>query len=431
MTKLPFEAFLALRYLRPRRTFVSVITIISILGVMLGVAVLIVVISVMSGFDREWKARILGFNAHMKVFQTDDLQGEQAPLENFREIRQLVASNALVRGVSPFVRGQVLVKTQPPEGVSPKVLAPVLLGIDPDHEGDVSVLPESIVAGEFDVEGRGLLIGSEFARGMRLRVGDRVAIYSPGSLEKMERLRGTEEEVAVMASEFTVRGIFDVGFGEYNSMIVAASLEGAQELYDMGEDAVHGLQVKLADAFYSEKVRQQLVPQLGAGYYVQTWQEENPQIFDALAVEKNMMFYLLFFIMIVAAFGIVNSQITFVVQKTQEIGILKALGANNRQVLWLFLSQSVVVGVLGVALGLGFGLLALAYRNDFLRLMNQVTGFELLPAAIYQIYELPASIEPRDIALICGTAFVTCVLAGLFPAWKASRLQPVEALRYE
>ena len=143
------------------------------------------------------------------------------------------------------------------------------------------------------------------------------------------------------------------------------------------------------------------------------------------------MFYVLFFNMIVAAFGIVNCQITFVVQKTREIGILKALGASGRQILWLFLSQSLVVGVLGVGLGFGAGRLALAYRNEFLAFMRNVTHSDLLPASVYHVYELPASIRPGDIAFICGTAFVTCVLAGLFPAWKASRLQPVEALRHE
>ena len=209
------------------------------------------------------------------------------------------------------------------------------------------------------------------------------------------------------------------------------SLKNAQLLYEFDENSVHGLQVMLRDPFQAEAVRKQLAVALGPNFKIITWPEESPEIFNALAVEKNMMFFLLFFIMIVAGFGIVNCQITFVVQKTREIGILKALGANNRQVLWLFLSQSVVVGILGVGLGLATALLALNYRNEFLAFMNRVTGRELLPASIYQIYELPASIEPMDVAIICGTAFLTCVLAGLFPAWKASRLQPVEALRYE
>jgi lipoprotein-releasing system permease protein len=430
MSRLPFEAFLALRYLRPRRTFVSVITIISILGVTLGVAVLIVVISVMSGFDREWRDRILGFNAHLKVYKTNSLNAEQAPLENYAAVAAVIKSNKLVKGVAPFITGQVLMKTQPPEGINPKSRAPVLLGIDPEAEKTVSVLPTNIVSGEFDVEGNGLLIGSDLARSLDLTVGDRVAVYSPGKLEKMERTRGTTNEMAVLADEFVVRGVFDVGFADYNSMFIVTSLENAQHLYDFAEGAVHGLQVKLDDAFLANAVRAQLNSSLGRGFLLETWDEENPQIFSALATEKSMMFILLFFIMIVAGFAIINSQITFVVQKTQEIGILKALGGNNTQVLWIFLSQSLIVGFFGVLSGFGLAMFAVRYRNGLLEVLRK-TGFDPLPSSIYKIYELPAAVEPKEVLIICGAAFGACVLAGLFPAWKASRLQPVEALRYE
>ncbi len=430
MSRLPFEAFLALRYLRPRRTFVSVITVISIIGVMLGVAVLIIVISVMSGFDQEWRSRILGFNAHLKITQVDPANGQYLALTNFDSIRRIVSSNQSVTGVAPFITGQVLLQTQPSQG-NPKFLAPLLRGIDPKLEAGVSVLPKSIVAGEFDLTGKGLVVGSEFARGMDLRIGDRVAVYSPSSIQKLYETRRNPDAEKPMAEEFIIRGVFDVGYGEYNASIVATSLQKAQELWEFDENSVHGLQVMLRDPFQAEVVRNELKGRLGPNFNILTWPEENPTIFNALAVEKNMMFFLLFFIMIVAGFGIVNCQITFVVQKTREIGILKALGANNRQILWIFLSQSVVVGVLGVGLGFGIAMLALGYRNEFLAFMNRAVGFELLPAAIYQIDKLPASIQPGDVSIICGTAFITCVLAGLFPAWKASRLQPVEALRYE
>jgi lipoprotein-releasing system permease protein len=181
----------------------------------------------------------------------------------------------------------------------------------------------------------------------------------------------------------------------------------------------------------ADAVAEQLRPVLGNSLTVQTWKEQSPDIFNALATEKNMMFFLLFFIMIAAAFGIVSYQITFVVQKTREIGILKALGANNRQILCIFLSQSIVVGLLGVGLGFAAGMLALHYRNPFLILMRRVTHLDLLPSSVYHVYDLPASIQTQDVVVICGTAFAACVLAGLFPAWKASRLQPVEALRHE
>jgi lipoprotein-releasing system permease protein len=426
MSRLPFEAFLALRYLRPRRTFVSVITVISIIGVSLGVAVLIVVIAVMSGFDEEWRQRMLGFNAHINVY---DARG--SGLGHYEDLMKQIASNPNVVGVSPFIRDKVVVRTEPANGGVSRIDGLLLLGIDAKTQGSVSVLPQSIVRGSFDLSDQGMLIGREVARSMGLDVGDRVAVYSRRTLEKAMPTPGRTNIENVLPEEYKVRGIFDVGFPDYNASIIVTSLEDAREVEQFPEGMVWGLQVKLRDAFSAEAAARQLQAKLGDALDFRTWQQDSPAIFDALAVEKNMMFYLLFFIMIVAAFGIVNCQITFVVQKTREIGILKALGASRAQVLWLFLSQSMVVAVLGVGLGFGLALLALTYRNEFLRFMRDVTHSELLPASIYQVYELPSSIQTGDVALICGTALVACVLAGLFPAWKASRLQPVEALRYE
>lgn len=424
MSRLPFEAFLALRYLRPRRTFVSVITLISIVGVMLGVAVLIVVIAVMSGFDQEWRTRILGFNAHLKVFQQGGF------VRDYPKVMKTVSMNSRVKGVAPFVVGPVLVPSTSDEDNS-HFAVPALLGIDPVAQATVSVLPKSIQAGTFDVSFNRVLIGSEFAANMGLHVDDRLNVYSPTTVGQLKKARDDKEARAILPEELKVSGIFDVGYNEFNANFIVVSVEKAQEMYQLPEDAVHGLQVMLTDPFQANLARKEMLAVLGPNYFIKTWPEERPELFNALKTEKNMMFFLLFFIMIVAAFGIVNSQITFVVQKTREIGILKALGSNNRQILALFLSQSVVVGVLGVGCGYGLAMLALTYRNEFLRFMNNVTGYELLPAAIYQIYELPAVIEAMDVSIICGTAFITCVLAGIFPAWKASRLQPVEALRHE
>jgi lipoprotein-releasing system permease protein len=426
MSRLPFEAFLALRYLRPRRTFVSVITVISIIGVLLGTAVLIVVIAVMSGFDQQWRDTILGFNAHLKVYAAEQDQS----LTNYETILRIVAANPDVIGVSPFIRTIVLLKTEPEDGPS-RLYPPHLVGVDPESVGRVNILPSRIVAGSFDLADNGLLVGRDFASRMGLDVGSRVAIYSSSSVEKMQAGIGKTNAEVLLPEDFTIRGIFDVGFPDYNSEVIVTSLEDARELLKMPDNTAQALQVKLRDPFQAEKVKAALEKVLPRDLKVYTWKEENPDIFNALAVEKNTMFFVLFFIMIVAAFGIVNCQITFVVQKTREIGILKALGAGGRQILWLFLSQSLVVAVLGVGLGFGTAMLALAYRNDFLAFLRNVTHSEVLPASIYHVYDLPASIQAGDVAFICGTAFVTCVLAGLFPAWKASRLQPVEALRHE
>jgi lipoprotein-releasing system permease protein len=424
MSGLPFELLLALRYLRPKRTFVSVITLISVLGVTLGVAVLIIVISVMTGFDHDLREKIVGFNPHVRVMA----EGKRT-LHNYSAVMRQIATNAQVKAVTPYVQGQVLLETQPEAGSS-EVAAPYLRGIDAKLEAQISTLPTNIVRGKFDVSDRGLLIGSEFAGNMGLSVGDRVLIYSPSELKKLRENRDKEGEKTVLPDEYEVRGIFDVGHFEYNASFVVTSLEDAQELYVLG-DHVHGLTVALKDPDEAPAVKQDLMRALGPDFEIRTWMEENASFLSALVVEKNMMFYLLFFIMIVAALCILSALITFVVQKTREIGMLKALGATDLQVSGLFLSQSGFVGVVGVCIGFGLGMLALAYRNEFLHFMNRVTGWELFPASIYIFTGLPALIIPRDIVIICGSALLICLLGGLIPAWRAGRLKPVEALRYE
>jgi len=249
-------------------------------------------------------------------------------------------------------------------------------------------------------------------------------------LEKMEKRQGKPDAEAVLPDDYTVNGIFDVGYFEYNANIVVTSLENAQDLYNL-DDNVHGLMVMLRDPYQAPQVRRELLAALGPGYNISTWTEENSGILNALLVEKNVMFYLLFFIVLVAALCILSAQITFVVQKTREIGMLKALGASNLQISGVFLSQSAIIGVLGVISGYGLGMLALTYRNEFLHFMNRLTGFELFPASIYGFGDLPAVIDPHDIAIICGLSFVICIFGGVLPAIRAGRLKPVEALRYE
>jgi lipoprotein-releasing system permease protein len=426
MSGLPFELMLALRYLRPKRTFVSIITLISIIGVTLGVAVLIIVISVMAGFDHQLRDRILGFNAHLRV-QKD------VPLSNYAEVMKKISENPEVKGVAPYVIGQVMVQTEPEKG-SPRILFPVVRGIDPAAESKVTVLLSSIIEGTNDVRGNRILVGHEFARKMGIKVGDQLEIYSMRDFKHVHELlkknKRQEVDEGFLATEFEVSGIFDVGYFEFNDLFIICSLANAQDMHDLG-DEIQGLMVMLHQPQKVQQVRRQLGPVLGEGFYIATWEEENSGILDALLVEKNVMFYLLFFIMIVAAFGITSALITFVVQKTREIGILKALGASSRQIVWIFFSQSLLVGVVGVVAGLGVGLVAVAYRNEFLFLLRRLTGFRLFPEEIYNFRELPALTDPSDIAIICGGSLLICLLAGLFPAWNAGRLRPVDALRHE
>ncbi len=426
MLRLPFELMLALRYLRPKRTFVSVITLIAVIGVTLGVTVLIVVIAVMTGFGEQLRERLLGFNPHLTVRQVG------ANLTEYRDIVERVTRNPGVLAAAPMVEGPVLLE-RPAEGGS-MVLTPIVRGVDRVAGRDVTALLDKIRLGTNDLRGNGILLGWELAKELNASPGDLVNILPPGLAQRMlsqaRRNADGRTDEAFLPTEFVVRGIFDAGFYEYNVAYVATSLSNAQDLYSL-DDAVHGVMVMLKDPMAATLVRRELSLELGPEYRVTTWMEEKGEILEAVAVEKKVMFIVLFFVMIVAAFGITSTLITFVVQKTREIGVLKALGCTRWQVSWLFLSQSVFVGLIGVASGFVLGMLAVRYRNEFLDLMRRVTGLELFPASIYGFGQLPARIDPMDVGLICGSALVICLLAGLLPAWNAGRLQPVEALRHE
>ena len=430
MSRLPFELFLALRYLRPKRTFVSIITLISILGVALGVAVLIIVISVMSGFDHDLREKILGFSANLTVTEAG------TAMKNYRQVAAVIAENKNVRGVSPFVFGPVLVETEGDTNRPSLQDAPMLRGVDPKTEGQVSKLAQEILpGGTFDLSGRGLVVGKDFAENMQLEVGDTLSIYSIREIKKLKQAREHKQDLAILPDDYEVRGIFDAGYYEYDARVIVCSLANAQDLYDL-DGAVHGLFVTLDDPYQAETVKTQLEQTLNSKiddgtFYAESWMDQNSGILSALVVEKNVMFYLLFFIVLVAALCILSAQITFVIQKTREIGMLKALGATKLQISGIFLGQSAIIGVIGVAAGYGLGMLAVAYRNEFLHFMRQATGWELFPAKVYGFGELPALITPRDLVVICVSSFVICVLGGLLPAVRAGRLEPVEALRYE
>ena len=424
MSKLPFELMMALRYLRPKRTFVSIITVISIIGVALGVAVLIIVISVMNGYDHDLRQRILGFAAHLTITQVD------STISDYEAVSGIISQNDHVRGVAPFVMGPVLVETQGDTNRPALQFAPTIRGVDPKLEPKISELPSKVIFGNFDVSGHGIVVGADFADRLQLSLGDHLSIYSAREFKKMKEAFDSKKSEAILPGDYEVRGIFSVGYYDYDANIVIVSLENAQDMYDLG-DSVHGLFVTLDDPYKAPLVQAQLTNTLGPNFVVKTWMGQNSAILGALVVEKSMMYYITFFIVIVASFGITCTLITFVILKTREIGIMKAVGASNFQVMLIFVTQSVIVSIVGVASGLGLGLFALHVRNDFLHLMNRLMGMDMFNAQVYGFGELPALINPGDIAIICGGALVICLMAAILPAHYASKMNPVEALRYD
>lgn len=425
--RLPLELALALRYLRPKRTFVSVITVLCILGVAIGVAVLIIVISVMSGFHRELREKLIGFEAHLKVGQVGK------PLTDWEDVADRVRAFPGVRGVAPFIQGQVLLQTQPDSlGRNTQSAAPFVRGLDTVLEAEVSVLTESVVRGDFDLSGQGLVVGSTLAYNLGLEVGDTVAVYTTRAIDQMlASIKRGDPEVRV-AENFTVQGVFQVGFDQIDASFVGISLWNAQDMFAM-DDAVSGLTVMLhdSDPANTYRIQRELEELLGLDYRTLSWMESNGELLGAVEVEKDVMLIILFFVMVVAAFCIVCSQIAFVIRKTRDIGILKGLGASHGQVVSVFLLQSFSVGCLGVIAGLGAGLFGVAVRNEFLHWMRTLTGRELFPQSIYHFSSLPALVLPGDLLLICGISLGMCLLAGVIPAWIAASLKPVQALRNE
>jgi lipoprotein-releasing system permease protein len=429
--KLPFSLFLALRYLKPKRTFLSIITLISILGVTLGVTVLILVISVMTGFDRELRRKVVDFDAHILV-------GTEGVLRDWRTLKAKIDNTPGVVATAPYIQGPVIAEFQNQR------TTPLIRGIDPAEEERVIPLRKFIKYGKLDLEGESAVLGIELARNLRISVGDKLTIYSPGNvgeildqIKKLENAKGDEEKQAIdklrdviLPKELTVTGIFETGHYLHDSGYLLVPVYVGQELYGLG-DALHGITVRTDNPYSAERVKQTIEQFLEPPEYAQTWIDMNSQFFEAVRLERTVMYFLLLFIVVVAAFGIMSTLITVTVQKRREIGIVKALGANIAQIIWVFLGQGTIVGLFGTLTGLGLGMTLIRYRNEFSHWLASTFHIEVFPREVYQFSSIPAEVIPRDVAIICITAFFICSIAALIPAYFAARLDPVKALRYE
>jgi lipoprotein-releasing system permease protein len=427
--RLPFTYFLALRYLKPKRTFLSLITLISILGVVLGISVLIIVISVMTGFERELQRKIIGFDADVLISGNEVMNNWREILDRTRKAQGVVAA-------APFAQGRVVVQFQNHRAV------PWLRGIDPELEQSVANLKQFLVAGEFDLSGDNGIIGSELASTLGVSIGDTVEIYSPhdmGELQKAldeaegkpdnhQQLKRVRELILPM--DITITGMFNSGRYAYDSDYIIVPLHIMQEAYSLG-GGVHGIAVRTSDPFTADKVRDRLNRFIEPPFQAVTWIDQNRELFDAIRIERTTMFFVLIFVVIVAAFGIMSTLITSTVQKTREIGLLKALGAQMTQIMWIFLAQGMIVGFFGTLIGLSSGIALVQYRNQVRDFLAATFHIELFPAAVYQFSEIPAEIVPRDVFVICVSGFLICSIAALVPAYFAARLDPVKALRFE
>ena len=429
--KLPFSFFLALRYLKPKRTFLSIITLISVLGVTLGVTVLILVISVMTGFDRELRQKVIDFDAHILVTSED-------VLKDWRPLKAQIDKLPGVVATAPYVQGPVIVEFQG------RRLAPMIRGIDPQQEESVIPLRKFVKYGKLDLGSESVVLGIDLARKLQISVGEKLTIYSPGNLgqildgiKKLENAKGDQEKDAVdelrdviLPKELTVTGIFETGHYVHDSEFLLVPLYIGQELYGL-DDSLHGITVKTNNPYDAERVKEEIQPLLKLPQFAETWIDMNRQYFEAVRLERTVMFFLLFFIVVVAAFGIMSTLITVTVQKRREIGIVKALGANISQIIWVFLGQGTVVGFFGTLTGLGLGMTLIRYRNEFSHWLASTLHIEIFPREVYQFSEIPAQVVPYDVTVICISAFLICAIAALIPAYFAARLDPVKALRYE
>jgi lipoprotein-releasing system permease protein len=424
-----FSLFLALRYLKPKRTFLSIITLVSILGVTLGIMVLILVISVMTGFEQELRRKVIGFDAHVIV-------SNGGVLENWEATAEQAMKNPHVKAAAPFVQGPVIVEYQN------RRLAPKIRGVDAELERKVVNVADFIVDGSYDLDGNKTVIGSELARELGVGIGENVTIFSPGNfnqiLDELDRIQRSGEKSTdvsalkqmILPTELEVAGIFESGRYLYDSEFLLVPLHIGQELYNLGGGA-HGLALATTDPYLANSVRDELNASLQRPQFAMSWIDMNKQIFDAIRMERNVMFFLLMFIILVAAFGIMNTLITVTVQKTREIGVMKALGAQTHQIIGVFVAQGMIVGVFGTLTGLTMGITMVQYRNEVSRFLSSALNIEIFPASVYQFSEIPAEIVPSDVVLICVSAFAICSLAALIPAWFAARLDPVKALRHE
>lgn len=400
------ESFIAKRYLKARREgFLSVISIIAILGVVVGVGAIIVVLSVMNGFHTELQHRILGVTPHIIVTRYYN-----KPIKDYRPLVSKLNQFKEIEGAAPFIYAKTFIKSEKgADGI-------LVRGVVPEMEQRITDISKSMVAGKFSFENDGIVLGIELAHNLGVWVGDKVVVASPtgftptpfGNIPKFKK--------------YTVRGIFDSGMFDFNASLAYFSLSELQSLLGMGS-SVTGVEVHTKDIYKAPKLAKRITKTLGYPFRALDWITLNKNLFAALKLEKVVTFIVLTLIVIVAAFNIIATLIMLVVKKTREIGILKAMGTTSNEINKIFISVGLFIGIIGTSIGAGLGFLISWLLNKY--------QFIKLPGDVYFIRNLPVRMELSDFIIICAAAILISFIATIYPARKAAQLPPVEAIRYE
>ncbi|MDD1621200.1 MAG: lipoprotein-releasing ABC transporter permease subunit [Methylococcaceae bacterium] len=412
----PLILYIGLRYTRAKRRtqFISFITLTSVLGIALGVTALITVLSVMNGFEAELRERILGMTAHSTV------TGRFGQLEDWRTLAERTHTMPHVEGAAPFIHGQVMVNSDQ------QVSGTLLQGVLPEYEPKVSEVSEKmkfgsmndLVPGEF-----GIILGVELANYLGVMIGDKVTVITP-------QINSTPAGILPRLKRFTVVGIFQVGMSEYDRNMAMIHLDDAAKLFRI-EPAVTGLRLKLDDVLNAPRITQALADTLGDEYRVSDWTKAHSNFFRAVQTEKRALSIILFLIVVVAAFNIVSTLVMVVTDKRGDIAILKTQGLSNPSVMGIFIVLGCVIGTAGTLLGTIGGVSLALNVKTIVPAIEKAFGVNFMPSDVYYISEVPSKLIWGDVYWIAITAFLLSLLATLYPAWQASRINPAEVLRYE
>jgi lipoprotein-releasing system permease protein len=412
-----YEWIIGTRHLRSthRRGFVSFVALMSVCGLMLGVATLIVVLSVMNGFERELRSRILSVTSHAT------LMGLHGTLPDWKSIQQVAAHEPGVIAAVPYIESEALLTN------GKRVTGSMIRGVLPEEERKATGLAQHLKAGRLQDLQPGkfnIILGTALARDLDVKVGGTVILMAPQGT-------ATPSGVVPRMRRFHVTGLFESGMFEFDNGLALVHMSDAAKVYQLG-DEVTGIRLALTNPFRAASTVRNLALELGGeGYYVSDWTKKHANFFRSIEITKSMMFVILLMIVAVAAFNIVATLVMIVKEKQTDIAILRTLGAGPRNILATFAIQGVMIGLAGTALGAGLGVLVSHNLESLVRGLERLLGTHFLDASVYYMSDLPAYVEGIDVLKVCSVAFLLCALATIYPAWRASRTAPAEALRHD